>query len=138
MLGRGVDDARAENFGESQGFDALLAFARDFDERELTLDGLAADSEVGDAVHRHQSIELIADLRQHHRGAGRDDGEAREASCFVRLGDGQALDIVAAPGEERSDARQHARLVVDQDGKCVPLAGVLALLEEVGGAGAFL
>ncbi len=34
----------------------------------------------------------------------------------VHLGDGQALDIVAAPGEEPDDARQDTRLVVDEDG----------------------
>ena len=35
-------------------------------------------------------------------------------SPLVDLGDGQALDIVAAAGEQPDDARQHARLVVDQ------------------------
>ena len=34
----------------------------------------------------------------------------------VDLGDGQALDIVAAPGKQPDDARQHARLVVDEHG----------------------
>ena len=39
----------------------------------------------------------------------------------IDLGDGQALDVVAAPGKQPDDARQHARLVVDQHGDRVAL-----------------
>ena len=33
----------------------------------------------------------------------------------IDLGDGQAVDVVAAPGEQADHAREHARLVVDQN-----------------------
>ena len=42
----------------------------------------------------------------------------------VDLGDGQAVDVVAAPGKQPDDARQDARLVVDQHGDRVALGGV--------------
>jgi hypothetical protein len=38
----------------------------------------------------------------------------RKAVRLVHRGDGQAVDVVAAAGEEADDARQHARLVLDQ------------------------
>src|SRR5690606_14488923 len=41
-------------------------------------------------------------------------GDAREALARIDLGDGQALDVVAAPGKQADDARQHAGLVVHQ------------------------
>ena len=46
----------------------------------------------------------------------------RETMLLVLgLGHGQALDIVAAPGEQPDHARQNARLVVDQHGERVAL-----------------
>ena len=48
--------------GEPQRLGAGLALAGDLDHHELALDGVALDGEVGDAVDRHQPLELVADL----------------------------------------------------------------------------
>ena len=69
---------------------------------------------VDHAVDRHQALELVLDLLDHHRRAARDDGDAREMLLVLGLGHRQEFDIVAAAGEQPDDARQHARLVVDQ------------------------
>ena len=65
-------------------------------------------------MHRHQPIELVLDLLDHHRRAAGDDGDAREMLLVLGLGDGERVDVVAAAGEQADDARQHAGLVVDQ------------------------
>ena len=69
---------------------------------------------VDDAVHRHQAVELILDLLDHHRRAAGDDGDAREMLLVLGLRDGERVDIVAAAGKQPDHARQHARLVVDE------------------------
>ena len=43
MLGRGVDDLGAEDLGDAQRLDALLALARDLDQRQLALERVALD-----------------------------------------------------------------------------------------------
>src|SRR5262245_46639583 len=48
------------------------------------------------------------------------------------LRDRQALDVVAAAGEQTSNACQHARFVVDQNGQRVRLGLFLALVEKIG------
>ena len=42
-------------------------------------------------------------------------------AIVIDLGHGQAFDVVAAAGEQADDARQNARLVVDQNGDGVTL-----------------
>ena len=65
------------------------------------------------AVDRDQPLELALDLLQDRVRAGRHDGDAREVLLVLGLRDREALDVVAAAGEQPRDAREHARLVVD-------------------------
>src|SRR5215471_3447723 len=57
----------------------------------------------------------MLDLLDHHGGAARNDGDAREMLLVLGLRNGQRIDVVAAPGEQADDAREHAGLVVDDD-----------------------
>ena len=100
-----------------QRLDALVALARHFDQRQLALQRLAEHRQIDDAVHIHQPLELALDLRQHLRRAGGDDGEARQMLLVLGLRHRQAIDVVATAREQTGDAREHARLVVDQDGE---------------------
>ena len=95
----------------------------------------ASDGEIGDAVHRDQPVELVPDLLQHRARAGRHDGDARQVLLVLRLRYGEALDVVAAAGEKPDDAREHARLVVDEHGERMRLLRVVPILHEVGGGG---
>src|SRR5947209_11219137 len=47
------------------------------------------------------------------------------------LGNGETVDIVAAPGEQPDDARKHARLVVDQHRERVALGLFLDRLSRI-------
>src|SRR3546814_7793027 len=99
----GVDHAGAEDVGDAQGLHALLAGAGDLHERQLALHGGALHREVAHPVHRHQAIELRLDLLEDLRRAGGHDGDAREALARIDLGDSEALDVVAAPGERSEE-----------------------------------
>ena len=66
MIGRRVDDLGAEGVGEPQRLDALLALPRHLDQRQLALDRPAGRREVGHRMHRHQPLELVLDLGEHH------------------------------------------------------------------------
>ena len=50
------------------------------DQRHLARDVRAFTRQVGDAMHRHQTIELRLDLLDHHLGAGGDDVDARPSA----------------------------------------------------------
>ena len=65
----------------------------------------------------HHPLELRLDLRQDAGRAAGDDGDARGVGRVVGLGHRQALDIVAARGEQADHAVQHARLVVHDHGE---------------------
>jgi hypothetical protein len=94
--------------------------------------------QVDHPVHRHDALELVLDLFQHMRRAARHDGDARQMLLVLGLRDRQAVDIVAATGKQADDARQHARLVVDQHRKRV-LFGLFGFLgDEIGGAGGLM
>ena len=110
-----IDDAGAEDVGDAQRFHSLLAVAADLDQRQFALDMRAVDGEIAHPVHRHQPVELRLDLIDDHRRAGGDDGDARDVAAGIDLGDGEALDVVAAPGEQADHPGEDARLVVDQD-----------------------
>ncbi len=86
------------------------------DQRHLAGDVRALAGEVGDAVDRHQAVELRLDLLDHHLGARRHDVDAAAAALVVDRRHGQAVDVVAAAGEQPDDAGEHAGLVLDQDG----------------------
>ena len=70
---------------------------------------------IGNLVHRHQPVELRLDLLDHHFGARGDDVDAAAAALVLNRGHRQALDVVAAAGEQADDARQHAGLVFDEN-----------------------
>ena len=99
----------------------LLAAAGDLDQRHFALDRpflaefAGPHRQIDDAVNRHDALELRLDLLQHLRRAARDDGDARQMRLMLGLRDRQALDIVAAAGEQADDAGKHARLVVDEN-----------------------
>ena len=48
----------------------LLALAAHLDHREFALDRRARHGHVDHAMHRHQPLELVLDLLDHHRRAG--------------------------------------------------------------------
>ena len=83
-------------------------------------------------MDRHQAVELVLDLREHHRRAGGDDGDPRQVLGVLGLRDREAVDVVAAAGEEADDAGEHARLVVDDHRERVALGAVVPLLDEIG------
>src|SRR6266481_617491 len=126
-FGRRIDDAGTEDVGEAERLDARLAFARDLDQRHLALDKGALVGQVVNLVHRNEARQLRLDLLDDHPRSRGHDGDPRQAVAPINLGDGQALDIVAAPGEQPDDARQDARLVVDENGDGMSL--------EIGHAG---
>src|SRR4051812_31239540 len=111
----GVEDAGPEGRGEAHCLHPVLAGADDLEERELALDRLALDRQIVDPVHGHEPLELALDLLDHSVGARGHDGDARDVLLVLGLGDGQALDVVAAAREHAGDPRQHARLVVDDN-----------------------
>jgi hypothetical protein len=66
----------AEDFGDAQALDALLACARDLHEGEFALDAAGG---VGDVDHLGDGDEpkkLLLDLFEHVVGARRHDGDA--------------------------------------------------------------
>ena len=81
----------------------------------------------------HDAAELRDDLLDDLRRAGGDHGDARAVPLMVHLRDRQALDVVAAPGKEADDAREHAGLVVHDDRERVALGRVLAVGPQVVG-----
>src|SRR5262249_37365088 len=56
----------------------------------------------------------MLDLLDDGGGAARHDGYAREVLLVLGLGDGEAVDVVAAPGEEPDYSGEYARLIVDE------------------------
>ncbi len=113
-LGRGVDHLGAENVGQAQRLDPLFARAGDLDQRQLALDVRAGFGEVDHLVHRHQPFKLRVDLVDHRGRAVGDDGDAADRVVFGDVGHGQAVDIVAARGEQPGDLGEDARFVVDE------------------------
>jgi hypothetical protein len=58
-------------------------------------------------------------LFDHARRAGNDDGDARKMLVVIGFGDSQALDVVAAPGEQANDARENAGFIDNENGERV-------------------
>ena len=135
VVGGGIDHLGAENLRHPQRLDALLAAARHLHQHQLALQRPAQHGEVDDAMHVDQTLQLALDLGQHLRRAGGDDRKAREMLLVLRLRYGETLDIVAAPGEQPGDAGEHAGLVVHHHRESVRDGRLLAVIEEVGGAG---
>src|SRR6185437_5292118 len=113
-LGGRVDHLGAEGVGEPHRLDPILALASHLDHRKLPLDRAHGERQIVHRMDRNQPLELMTDLLDDLRRARSDDGDAREMRRVRDLGDGQALDVVAAPREHADDACEHPRLVVDQ------------------------
>ena len=79
--------------------------------------------EVDDLDDADELVELLLDLLEHLVVAARHQRDARDGG-IERLGDRQALDVEAAAAEQPGDARQHAELVLDQDGDGVRMRGL--------------
>ena len=84
---------------------------------QLALDG-AFVGEVGDLVHADELVQLLRDLLVGHVVGLHDGRDARHGGVF-RGAHGQRLDVEAAPRDEARHARQHAGLVLHQDGQDV-------------------
>ncbi|CAA7626911.1 conserved hypothetical protein [Magnetospirillum sp. UT-4] len=125
----GVHRPGAEDLGDAQGFDPLVAGARHLHQGQLAADMGPLDGEVRHLVHRHQAAQLVLDLLDDHAGAAGHDGDARQLFGGIDLGHGQAFDVVAAAREQPDDAGEHAGLVVDEDGDGV--AGDFLMLGHV-------
>ncbi len=101
--------------GHGQGLIAILPGACDLDHRQLALDGIAAQGQIGDLVDRHKPLQLMADLLDRLGRARGDDGDARKMFRMRHLGNREALDIIASSGKKPDDAGKHTRLVIDQN-----------------------
>src|SRR5690606_10806226 len=93
------------------------------------------NAQIHHPVHRHDAFELMLDLLQHMRCAARHDRYAGKMPLMLGLGDCEAVDIVAPPGEEPDYPRQHPRLVVDQNRKRVAFRLLCLLGDEIGRTG---
>src|SRR4029453_3344781 len=67
-----------------------------------------------DAQHVHELVHLLLDLLERAVLAVDAQRDARDVVLFRRA-DGEALDVVAAAREHLRDARERARLVLDED-----------------------
>src|SRR5262249_54515549 len=115
---RDVDDLRAEDVDDVDELAARALVGGDLDEHELALDVLGL-GEVRHLDDVDELVQLLLDLLEDLVVAARHEGDARYRRVH-RLGHRQALDVEAPPAEEARDAREHAELVLDQDGDGVP------------------
>src|SRR5581483_2889232 len=90
-----VDDMGAECIGDAQRLDTLFTGADHFDQCHFTCDVWPFAREGGDAMHRHQAVELRLDLLDDHFGAGGYDVDARAVAVAFHRGDGKAVDVIA-------------------------------------------
>src|SRR4051812_18749242 len=122
---RGVDHAGAKRVGDAQRLDAYLAGADNLYQRHLAGDVRALARQVGHAMHRYEAIELRLDLLDDHFRAGRHDVDPRAGPAAFHRRHCEAVDVIAAAGEQADDAGQDARLVFDQDRyRCTAQCGV--------------
>ena len=112
-----VDDLGVEDLGDLQRLGALFALAGDPHQHQLGGHRVVR-LEVADLDDVDELVELLRHLVDRVLVAVDHDGDAREARVLAQA-DGQALDVEAAPGEEPGDPREHAGLVLDEDGERV-------------------
>src|SRR5262249_56066572 len=86
--GGGVDHTGTKRIREPQRLHAVLALAAHLDHGELALDVRAGHRHVDHAMHRHEAIELVLDLLDHHGRTARDDGDARDVPLVLCVGAG--------------------------------------------------
>ena len=93
------------------------ARSRHGEERDLPLDGVVG-RELGELEHVHELVDLFRDLLERVLGAVDAQSDTRDAFA-LGLPDGQRVDVVATPREQVGDARERARLVLDEDRESV-------------------
>src|SRR5262249_43199592 len=118
---REVDDLAAEDRNHLHDLAARRGVGRDLEQRELARDRLGR-LEVADLDHVDELVQLLGDLvdRVHRAVQGQRDPRQRR---IVRRTHGQRVDVEPAAGEKARNARQNARLVLDQDPEDVLAAG---------------
>src|SRR5690606_34873762 len=104
----------------------------DLDEEQLALHrrlGL----ELDDLDDVDELVELLGHLLERERVDVDDDGDARDL-LVLRRAHGQGVDVERTPGEEAGDARQHARLVLDEHRQGVASHAAPSSVRAVGDA----
>jgi hypothetical protein len=107
--------------------DSSCAIDLHLDERQAARDGRGS-RHILDREHVDQLVDIGFDAVRGAFANGRDDGHARDARP-LGVADGERFDVVRAAAEQRSDAVQHARLVLDVDDK-----GMQARRSLIGGS----
>src|SRR3984957_9687153 len=112
LIGPDVDHLAAEDADELDDLGALLGSGRHGGEQELSLDRLAR-GQVRDRDDVDQLVELLDDLVE-RRGLDVDHDRDAAEPLLVGRGHGEREDVEPTPAEQPGDAREHARLVLDQ------------------------
>jgi hypothetical protein len=110
----------------------MLARAAHLHHGELPFDRAPGQCHVDHAVDRDHAVELMLDLLDHHGRPRRDDGDAGKMFLALGLRDRKTFDVVAAAGEQPDHAREHAGLVLDQNGERMRLVRIVAIFDEIG------
>src|SRR5690606_35922714 len=108
-IGRDVDDTGTEDVDELHDLRARLHRGGHLDERQVAVHGRQR-RDVLDAQDVHELVDVRLDARGRRRFGIDDERHARDAAR-VGVPDGQRLDVVAAPSDERRHAVEHTRLV---------------------------
>ena len=130
FVGRDVDDAAAEDFGQLADFGPLAGLHLDLDQHQVAFD-VVARADVVDAHDGDDLFELLADLFEHAVVADDDERHPREPRVFG-FADGEAIDVVAARGEHAGHVGQHAGDVLHGGGKDVTHVQERSAMQNVG------
>src|SRR5260221_12545911 len=116
-VGTDVGDAGLEDLAERHQLGPRALRRRHLDQRELALERLSG-CELRHAEHVHELVHLLLDLLERMRLAVDAQRDPRDVVA-LGLADGEALDVEAAAGKHAGDARERARLVLEEDGQRV-------------------
>src|SRR5436305_9038933 len=108
-----VDDGRTRDTSRGEQIRARAGRRSNSDERELAFDGVLR-AQLVDPEHVHELVHLLLDLLERVLAAIDAQRQPRDALVLGRP-DGEALDVVAATGEQLRDPRERARLVLQPD-----------------------
>ena len=90
---------------------------RDLDEQELALDGRGR-IQLDDLQDVDELVQLLGHLLDRKLGGVHHDGHAGNARV-LGLSDGEGMDVEGSARKKGGDSREHARLVLDQNGQRV-------------------